>query len=67
MKLNIKRVRKESPDFSFAESNYSVKALNTVAGSFFSNPNKFAALASCDDLVQFHGSLNQELHSLLFL
>jgi fumarate hydratase class II len=28
-----------------------------VAGSFFSNPNKFAALASCDDLVQFHGSL----------
>ncbi|CAF1661885.1 unnamed protein product [Rotaria magnacalcarata] len=28
-----------------------------MTGTFVSHSNKFAALASCDDLVQFHGSL----------
>ncbi len=54
-KLNIKRIIKEDKDRSFAECHYF--GMENLFGKFIPHPNKFAALASCDDLVQFHGSL----------
>ncbi len=55
---NLDFVRAYTPNGSksFKESGNYTEGL-IFAGQFSSHINKFAALASCDDLVQFHGSL----------
>jgi fumarate hydratase class II len=57
MNLDVARIRSIDGYAKFKETSYASKGLSVLAGIFISHPNKFAALAACDDLVQFHGSL----------
>ncbi len=63
--LEMARILASDGTFKIKESNFFGLTHNLMDGKFLTHKNKFQALASNDELVNFHGSLNTLAASLM--